>query len=244
MIAAKQANTDKKNYTGPLLIFVFISIVIFSIYFLPSEKSESVPLENNKTDSVQNTALPQKNSDTLALPIARSDDELKRKPLPIEENIINKNKEEDVNSSPTTITFGYLQIKCTPWAEVYIDSQKIDTTPIKTPLRLSSGDYLLELRHPEYPAYTDTISISEKDVLKLNIDLNMFAGFLKCNVFPWGDIYIDNIYKGQTPLKRALILKPGLHQLEIRNPELKTYFSEIVVTQSETLSIAINLKNE
>jgi len=111
-------------------------------------------------------------------------------------------------------------------------------------VRLSSGNYLLELRHPEYPTYSDTISISEENILKMNIDLNSFAGFLKCNVFPWGNIYIDNVFKGQTPLKKLLILKPGKRILEIRNPQLTTYFTEIEIIKAETLSVSINLKED
>jgi len=138
--------------------------------------------------------------------------------------------------------FGYIEIKCKPWANVYIDSLFVDTTPIKDPQKMPVGDHIIQFVHPEYPQHIQTISIAENDTLKININLEDYAGFFICNVSPWGDIYINDIFKGQTPLNRPIILNPGSHILEIKNPAYETEKSEIFIQKSDTLRMTVQLK--
>ncbi len=54
--------------------------------------------------------------------------------------------------------YGYLIVKVKPWAEVYIDGEKIGVTPMgKIPLE--PGKHTLELRHPKYGTYKEEIEI-------------------------------------------------------------------------------------
>jgi len=142
---------------------------------------------------------------------------------------------------PLPDLFGYIYIKCKPWANVFIDSIFIDTTPIKEPNRLLEGEHTIRLVHPEYPEYESLISITENDTLKINVNLDSLAGYFICNVFPWGDIYIDDILKGQTPLNRPIILEPGKHILEIKNPGYEQQTREIFIEKSDTLRMTIKL---
>ncbi|KAA3612978.1 MAG: serine/threonine protein kinase [Calditrichaeota bacterium] len=235
--------------TGKITL-IFVLLVIAFVFFFKDNLFTAKPIvekvnqserDSLKTDSVQIYL-----QDTLTRPIILAPkNEKENKPgdlvaMDTEKEIGIK---EVLKETPVP-TFGYLDLKCSPWADIFIDSQKVDTTPIKNAIRLESGQYFLQLRHPDYPVYSETIKISEENVLELNVNLNNFAGFLKCNVFPWGNIYIDNVFKGQTPLKNVIILEPGKHTLEVRNSKYKTYTSEIFAEKEDTLFISVDLIKE
>lgn len=66
---------------------------------------------------------------------------------------------------------GFLAVEVRPWAEIYIDNQYRDSTPLENPIMLSSGKHLLELRHPQLSSYRDYITIEPEDTLRLQIVL-------------------------------------------------------------------------
>ncbi len=51
----------------------------------------------------------------------------------------------------------------------------------------------------------------QKEVVEKN-------GFLKIVTFPWAEIYVDGSYMGKTPFVQVLKLKPGKHEIELKNP--------------------------
>lgn len=66
---------------------------------------------------------------------------------------------------------GFLWIEVRPWAEIYIDNQYRDSTPLEVPIMLSSGRHFLELKHPQLQSYRDYINILAEDTLRLQIVL-------------------------------------------------------------------------
>ncbi len=66
---------------------------------------------------------------------------------------------------------GFLWIEVRPWAEIYIDNQYRDSTPLENPIVLSSGKHFLELKHPQLPSYREYITIEQEDTLRLQIVL-------------------------------------------------------------------------
>ncbi|MBN1998135.1 serine/threonine protein kinase [candidate division KSB1 bacterium] len=60
---------------------------------------------------------------------------------------------------------GYLNVMVRPWADIFLDGQLFDTTPLKEPIIISSGQHLLELRHPQYKTFRKLISIAQGDTL-------------------------------------------------------------------------------
>ncbi|MGH1366310.1 MAG: protein kinase domain-containing protein [Calditrichia bacterium] len=67
---------------------------------------------------------------------------------------------------------GYLELSVRPWADVYIDNKLYGTTPLKKPLMLAPGSYLLELRHPQQNR-KDRITIVKGDTLTRRVTLNL-----------------------------------------------------------------------
>lgn len=133
--------------------------------------------------------------------------------------------------------WGELFVECLPWANIFVDSQLIETTPLNKNIVLSAGEHQILLTHPDFPTYTRTISIMPARVSSIKIHLDTLFGFLECNVFPWSEVYIDGKFFGHTPLNRPLKLFPGEHTLTFRNPKFPPTQQKIVVLQNDTLKI-------
>lgn len=138
---------------------------------------------------------------------------------------------------------GSLLIHCLPWADVYIDDNKIDTTPLKKAIPLQPGDYALRLSHPQYPAHSQEIIISPEEQLSVSVDLDTLFGYLHCKIYPWGEIQVDGETRGQTPLKNPLILTPGSHLLTIANPQFDNFEETVNIVRGDTLLFQLDFES-
>ena len=60
---------------------------------------------------------------------------------------------------------GYLQVEVRPWADVFVDGQHLDTTPLQFPIALSPGQHLVELKNPYYETVRRMVTISSNDTV-------------------------------------------------------------------------------
>ena len=65
---------------------------------------------------------------------------------------------------------GYLLFNVSPWAEIYIDDQYRETTPLSTPLVVSSGTRKIRLSHPSYADELVEIGLNAGDTVKISHD--------------------------------------------------------------------------
>ena len=133
--------------------------------------------------------------------------------------------------------FGYVNIECIPWAKILIDSTEYDTTPIEKPIRLTEGKHRLVLSHPQFPKYEETINIFPNETKMVKVSLDTLYGYFDCQVFPWGELYINNRHIGQTPLTTPLQLVPGNYTLKILNPNFDEIRDTLKVSRNDTLTI-------
>ena len=66
---------------------------------------------------------------------------------------------------------GYLALAVYPWAEVYIDGEFYDTTPLPKPLIINPGRHLVQLRHPDYQQWQSYVEIPAGDTANLRVQL-------------------------------------------------------------------------
>ncbi len=137
---------------------------------------------------------------------------------------------------------GKLFIRCAPWAEIYIDSIKIQTTPLEDHISILAGSHELTLQHPEYPPYTRTIFIKPQQEMLISVNLDTLFGYLECLLYPWGNVYINNEFKGQTPLPRPIRLEPGRHLLTIKNDNYGKIDEYIQIVKNDTLEFKFNFE--
>ena len=64
---------------------------------------------------------------------------------------------------------GYLRVLATPWAEVWIDGQRIDETPSARRVSLSPGMHYVTLIHPNAPVEKRTISLTSGETRTVDV---------------------------------------------------------------------------
>lgn len=140
-------------------------------------------------------------------------------------------------------TYGELAVEVLPWAVVYIDSARYETTPLKENITLETGNHAIMLMNPGYPVYRTEVNIREGELNRLKVNLEGLMGFLDCKVHPWGEIFVDGILKGETPLKSPVKLAPGEYNVTIRNKEYGEKGFTVKILQGETFTLKHNFMN-
>ena len=70
---------------------------------------------------------------------------------------------------------GYLRVLATPWAEVWVDGQRVDVTPFARPIPLQEGTHYVTLLHPSAPVEKRTVSIARGEIRTLDAVMNIPA---------------------------------------------------------------------
>jgi eukaryotic-like serine/threonine-protein kinase len=237
----------RKNYSKKyVILFFFLLIALMSFlikqyYFSTYTKTiEQTGRDTSFTDKMtgQGKQAPPPTQTEL------KKEELKPElPIPmVDEKKGSTISQENKIQTLTVKKTGSLFVECLPWAHVYVDSLKMDTTPLKNRLVLNEGEHLIQLVHPNYPKYTRKISISENGQINLKINLDTLFAYLDCKVNPWCEIYIDGELKGQTPLQNPIKIIPGEHNVLLKNSEFKPVEYDIKTAQGETFTIRYNFK--
>ncbi|MCX7798200.1 MAG: protein kinase [Melioribacter sp.] len=141
------------------------------------------------------------------------------------------------NLESSTVKYGGLFVECYPWADVYIDGEKLETTPMTKPITLTEGEHTIKLVHPDYPIYTNVVKVNHAQVTNLKVSLESLMGFIICKVNPWGNVYVNGDYKGQTPLRQPIKVYPGFVRLTIKNPSFKDVDTSIYIKQGDTVQL-------
>lgn len=68
---------------------------------------------------------------------------------------------------------GFLRVVVTPWAEVFVDGQRIDVTPFARAIPLSPGVHYVTLLHPNAPAEKRSVKIVQGETLPLDVTMNV-----------------------------------------------------------------------
>lgn len=76
---------------------------------------------------------------------------------------------------------------------------------------------------------TTTASVPREEPIKPAPRL----GYLNINAKPGAEIYIDGVYKGDTPPQMKLKLRAGRHKIECRYPRYETYEETLKITAGE-----------
>lgn len=250
---------NRKLQVGSGAAIILIIIIFFSFHLTDmTQEQDDMPLNENEigesrsgktdTDNTQEDLTPEK-------PAPENNKPVDHEPQPSEsgnkiyEEETTQNTQEEIadnaasedNLNSDVARFGSLYIECTPWAHVYIENKRLDTTPLSSPINLQAGTYNIKLIHPSYPEFVQTVSIKPDETTNLTLNLDELFGYLSCKVFPWGNVFVDNGLVGQTPLTEPIKLMPGEHKLTITNPNYSDYQRTVEIAKEETLFIHINL---
>lgn len=140
--------------------------------------------------------------------------------------------------------FGYLHLKCTPWATVYIDGDSLGATPLNQPVRLAAGYHELRLVNPQFPDYQTRVRIQGDQATELEVSFWDRVGQLHLEVSPWAVVFVNgDSVDTVPPQERPFILKPGEHTLTLQHPVLGEWQTEFVISAGEKLDLKFNLRN-
>ncbi len=67
--------------------------------------------------------------------------------------------------------YGFVTLTVNPWAEVYIDGQFIDATPLNNPVPLTTGGHHIILKNPDFPLWQKYIELVAGDTVTLKVRL-------------------------------------------------------------------------
>lgn len=141
---------------------------------------------------------------------------------------------EEIESGAKNIR-GMLDVRCLPWADVYVNGEKRETTPLKNPIELENGEHLVELKNPYFPDFEKKIQVVGGETTWIRVSLDTLFGYLDLRVYPWGTLYINGENRGDTPLKRPVALPPGEHTISVKNPSYPDFVKQIVIQKRDTL---------
>jgi serine/threonine-protein kinase len=241
---------QSRRFFRPLTIAAMVAVVLLGTlmsYLIRHNNSEVAALLPAASDT-SGTGL--KKPDTVLIASSerdtmtahsspKKDDERKRMENRSAANVSSHKKDTTENITPVppvAVRYGELSVACLPWALISIDSVDMDTTPLKSNLRLPVGAHELKLSHPQFPIYRSRISILPDEVTAIKINLDTLFGFLAFNVYPWGEVYIDGRYVDRTPFKPCKLV-PGAYRIKIKNAELGAVEKQVTVKQHDTLWI-------
>jgi hypothetical protein len=91
-----------------------------------------------------------------------------------------------------------MTINATPWAEIYINEKHYGTTP-KTIQTLKAGDYRVRLENPNYDVWTTKVAVRGGKTSGISHKFEG-SGKIIVNAVPWGNVYLNGVLKGQTPI--------------------------------------------
>jgi serine/threonine protein kinase len=111
---------------------------------------------------------------------------------------------------------GTLIILVTPTGSIYIDGNlyKPDTD-VRSNFKLSAGMHWVQVRNANYGVWEKAVKIQPNKESEFIINFNKQFTVPVVAVQPdWGEIYVDNQRRGDTPME--LRLRPGRHVIEVR----------------------------
>lgn len=236
-------------YSVVSLGMVFIIALIFSFVGQNDQIDDDPSLSDNISgeNSVKSDRSidEQDGNEGSELLIDNLNPKVETDPSEIPETRLEDSEPEIINDSNTeriaSVAFGSLYVECIPWAHIYLEDRRLDTTPISEPIDLRAGIYNIKLVHPEYPEYLQTIEIKPDETSRITVNLDTLYGYLACNVFPWGDVYLNDKFLGQTPFGNVVKLIPGSHVLTVKHPEYPDVVEKINIIKSDTLVVHVNL---
>ena len=68
-------------------------------------------------------------------------------------------------------TVGYLQCIVVPWADIYVDEQFKETTPLSKPIMLPAGKHLVRFKNSAFTDVVKEITVTVQDTVQLSIEL-------------------------------------------------------------------------
>jgi len=142
---------------------------------------------------------------------------------------------------PVQVRKGWLSITATPSVDVYIDGMYRGDASPGLQVELTSGRHRLECEKPGHVKYEETVHITAGEFSTRRILLKKLQGRLNISTMAGAEVYVDGKLIGVTPLRKALELDAGTHQVTVKKAGFNVWSNQITVNGDETLPLSIIL---
>lgn len=129
-----------------------------------------------------------------------------------------------------------------PGAEVFLDDEKIGTTPLAEPILVDVGMRHVRVVKNGFRPYDTQIPIGGAKTAAIDVKLEPEGGRLKVNAPPNATVTIDDKAYGQGPQDIALTV--GGHVLRATAPGMRTFQTEVTVQDNQTRALDVVLEPE
>lgn len=133
----------------------------------------------------------------------------------------------------------YVWLNVIPYAEIYYAGEKLGETPPPIICQFGEEGPLLKFKSPVYPDIEKRI---QGDSILVNLANEV--SYLRLNVLPWAEVWVDGELKGVTPFDEPIIVLPGRHNLTLHNPYYRDEKRDITAGIGDTISIILQLNRE
>ncbi len=241
---------EKESSKSKRLLFLMAIISVIAILAIILMKFENPSFENLQSDSSQtkpgaNETLT--GSDSNRNDIENSKDNVNldnlQKPL-IDGSQNDKDGVSETSTSQPVVKYGNLLVLVSPYAEAFIDGEGIGTVPTNKPITLTEGEHTIKLVHPDYPVYSGVVNVAQGQTTRFTLRLDETIGYIRCRVFPWGSVYVNDDFKGVTPFpERDLIrVAPGPVRMVIKHQDFKDIDTTFNISRGDTLNLRFTFR--
>jgi hypothetical protein len=114
--------------------------------------------------------------------------------------------------------------------------------PLARPLRLPAGEHTIVVTRPPFEPIVRSIRIGPGEELRVTADFLESAGYIRCVVSPWAEIYVDGIYRETTPTDRPIAVTEGSRTVRFHHPVLGDTAWQVAVARKETVNVNLVLR--
>jgi len=132
-----------------------------------------------------------------------------------------------------------------PGADVYVDDEKVGTSPLDRPVVVDIGARKITVRKPGFKEWAQSVPIGGSAEARVDVKLEpeVHEGHLVVTTQPDARILIDDQPVGANGRFEGK-LKSGGHQLRVEAPGMVPYQSEVVLGDDENRSVDVPLEHE
>ncbi len=126
-------------------------------------------------------------------------------------------------------------------AEVFVDGERVGTTPLAAPLSLSADEHTLKVVKPGYAPLIDVIRVQRRKTTKIDVDLTPVAAILRVRAsVAEARVFVDGKFVGQAPLEAELPV--GARAIQVSRGGYKDFFQNVEAVAGQELALEVTLE--
>ena len=147
----------------------------------------------------------------------------------------------DANAAPDSKATGTLVINATTLgAEVFVDGERVGTTPLGGPVPLAPDEHTLKVTKPGFAPLIDVIRITKRKATMVEVDLTPVAAILRVrSAVAEARVFVDGKFIGQAPLEAELPV--GARAIQVSRGGYKDFFQNVEAVAGQEVALEVNL---